>query len=673
VVLVRSLSGTFVTDPFRPKLDYILADIPFLAVGILGFCTFTFLALTRRLGMYVQFRPPLDRPDHVCSMLTVLHLSIIAAFIASTLDLAQILQRGRLNTDLGLQLNTVQSLLRTREVAYSLSASLRFIFFWIFVAEPPRPERNTASARAGVHSGNWNAWGFIGISLQWATFCLAVTIFVLQVVWRLDNEPNTFTNVYVAEATIEVILSAVFALKLLLNCGHCTIVPKWMCALDYSGFVISLLFSGVFGVASLMRSKSLSASILTAHGNTWRIVDFTETILGRFLQGVNFYILVLFSLLTLFLPQWKSGRIPSFHPLSPKPPTSSFHLAPPDVSTPNLSAVQPQSDSSIIQQPPVDRLSPTARMAGWLANQRRRLSSLSHRGGSQDDMGVQLWNQSRVEHGLSFREPSKNPELFKKVYGYPDPYTGTDPVLPPPVEKPKLEAPRLGRGFVRSAASCYSDLDLSPPEIGDRKSWQPDSPVFGLNGIVRPSTGESGLRSQGSVTVAEPDRSSDISGLFRKQEELDNSIAALKLLEGSAGLPNSPSSSKPSATRSDFSLSNFPTPPWASTPEPGDLGELDRIPTPIRTTKPLRIKPPSISVNSVPFDLIPPRMPASAMEHNRTLSLPVSETEDSDVLVSARTQRFDSQGTQYDVTSFIGSTFFPFLKLSVILPTLLQI
>lgn len=624
----------------------------------------------------MQFFLPLTQPNHVYSMLTTLHLSIIVAFVASTLDLAQILQRGRLNTDLGLQLDSVQPLLRTREVAYALSTSLRFIFFWIFVAEPPRPERDTPSARAGVHSGNWNAWGFVGIGLQWSTFCLTLIIFVLQAVWRLDglSAPGRFTDVYVAESAIEVILSAIFALKLLLNCCHCTIVPKWMCALNYSGFVISLLFSGVFGIANLMRSKSLSASILTAHGNTWRIVEFTETMLGRFLQGVNFYILVLCSLLTLLLPPWKSGRIPSFHPLSPKPPASSFSVAPPDVSTPNLSAVQPQSDSSISQRPPADRVSPTARMVGWLATQRRRLSNLSHRGAGQDDTGVQLWNHGRAEHGLSFRgEPSKNSELFKKAYGYPDLYTGTDPVLPPPVEKPKLEAPRLGRGFVRSAASCYSDLDLPPPEIGDRKSWQPDSPVFGLNGIVHPPTVDSGLRSQGSVTAADPDRSSDISGLFRKQEELDNSIAALKLLEGSAGLPNSPSSSKPSATRSDFSLSNFPTPPWANTPEPDNISELGQIPSSIRTTKPLRIKPQSISVNSVPFDLIPPRMPVSAMDHNRTLSLPVSESEDSDVLVSARTQRFDSQGTQYDVTSFIGSTFFPFFKLSVVLLTFSQI
>ena len=37
------------------KLNYVLADIPFLAVGILAFCTFTFFALTRRLGMCVLF------------------------------------------------------------------------------------------------------------------------------------------------------------------------------------------------------------------------------------------------------------------------------------------------------------------------------------------------------------------------------------------------------------------------------------------------------------------------------------------------------------------------------------------------------------------------------------------------------------------------------------------
>lgn len=39
------------TDCFWFKLNNVLADIPCLAVGILAFCTFTFLALLKRLGM----------------------------------------------------------------------------------------------------------------------------------------------------------------------------------------------------------------------------------------------------------------------------------------------------------------------------------------------------------------------------------------------------------------------------------------------------------------------------------------------------------------------------------------------------------------------------------------------------------------------------------------------
>ena len=610
-------------------------------------------------------------------MLTILHLSIIAAFIASILDLSQILQRGRLNTDLGLQLDSVQSLVKTREIGYALSNSLRFIFFWGLVAEPPKAERDTPNARAGIHSGNWNAWGIIGIILQWLTLCLTLIIFALQVVWRLENSPHNFTPVYIAESTIEVILSAVFAIKILLNCAHCTIVPKWTSTLDYLGFLVSLLFSIVFGVANLMHSESLLGFILTIHGDTWEIVEFTESILGRFLQGINFYVLVLCSLIMVFMPPCNSnsGRVPSFHPLSPKQPASSFSITAPDVSTPNLSAIQSQPDSSIIQRPLSDQPSSAAKMAGWLTTQKHRLSSLNYRGASQDDMDVQLWNQSRAERGIPFwEEPCKDSDGFKNVYGHPDSYLCTDPAQPPPLEKSKLEAPRLGRGFVKSTKSRYSDLDPPPPEIVGRRSWQPDSPVYGLNGIVRPSTCESGLRSQSSVTVADPDRGSGISDLFRKQEELDNSIAALKLFGGSAGLPSSPSSSKqsgePSTTRSEFSLSNFPNPPRVNNSEPDDAGEprSRRSPSPVRTARPVRLNPRSISVDNVPFDLVPPRIYVSRMEHNRTLSVPESEIADSDVLVSSRTPRFDSQGTQYDVTSFIGSkSFFGARRSSILL------
>jgi len=282
-------------------------------------------------------------------------------------------------------------------------------------------------------------------------------------------------------------------------------------------------------------------------------------------------------------------------------------------------------------------------------------------------MNAQLWNQNRAERGRSFQDdsPTKDSDVFEKIYGYPDTSPGAEPfqLQPPPIGKPKLEAPRLGRGFIQSMTSRYSDLDLSPPDVADRKVLQADSPVFGLSGIVRPSTGQSKMDSpQDSVTVAEPDRSSDLSNLFRKQEELDNSIAALKLLRDSTDPPSTPSSKEsrePSTVRSDFTLSNFPPPPWVDGSDPEYPGEAPPNPSSAQTIRQprVRLNPPSISVDNVPFDLIPPRIPAAMMEHNRTLSVPISEFAESDLLMSARTQRFDSQGTQYDVTSFIGSKF----------------
>ena len=393
------------------------------------------------------------------------------------------------------------------------------------------------------------------------------------------------------------------------------------------------------------------------------------------MQGVNFYILVLFSLLAVFMPAWTctSGHPQSFRPLSPRQPTSSFNVPPPSVSTPELSFAQPRFDSPIIPQPQSDISSHTKRLSGWLAVQRRRLSSLSRRGDSQVDINAQLWKQNMAERGLTHWENvSKDSAVLGKAHGNHDLYLDTDPVQPLAFEKVKLEAPRLGRGIVKSMSSRYSNIDL--PTAQKRKSWQADSPVFGLNGIVRPSTSDSARRSQGSVTVTGDNRNSDISDLFRKQDELDNSIAALRLLQGVPAQPSSPStSSKQSAevsgTRSEFSLSNFPNPPWVTASDPYDRSETPRsvVPFPIRNTKPSHGKTPSISVNNVPFELVAPRMPASMAEHNRTPSLPMSETADSEVLVSARTQRFDSQGTQYDVTSFIGSKFFKFRQIAPLL------
>jgi hypothetical protein len=204
------------------------------------------------------------RPHRTCSLLTVLHLTVVTAFIASIIDLSQVLQREQSKRELGPQ---TDSLVKTREIGYALSNSLRFLFFWMFVAEPPKAERDTPNARAGTHSGNWDAWGIVGLALRWGSLCLTIIVFALQVVWRLDSRVDEFTGAYLAESAIEVILSIILAFKILLNCSHCTIVSKGVCLLDYLGFLLSLNLSIGLGIANIVHRESLSGFIRDMHGD----------------------------------------------------------------------------------------------------------------------------------------------------------------------------------------------------------------------------------------------------------------------------------------------------------------------------------------------------------------------------------------------------------------------
>src|ERR1700761_7072850 len=101
-------------------------------------------------------------------------------FIAALLDLTQLLMRGRdVQTGQGIS-GQVAALITSREVALSLSPGLIFLFFWFFVAVPPRGElerpfgdRSYSRAlgiinyRGAYHSARWDRWGFVGIILQW--------------------------------------------------------------------------------------------------------------------------------------------------------------------------------------------------------------------------------------------------------------------------------------------------------------------------------------------------------------------------------------------------------------------------------------------------------------------------------------------------------------------------
>lgn len=201
-----------------------------------------------------------------------------------------------------------------------------------------------------------------------------------------------------------------------------------------------------------------------------------------------------------------------------------------------------------------------------------------------------------------------------------------------------------------------------PGVVAGNDARNTDSPVYGLNGIVvstapAPAEPESPILSRRPVSSVAPsltstperesvDSLNSFDELLRQQTELDRSIAALRLFSPTTTVTNLPpppepqvkitpdydrtlsvSSGKSASNRSEFSLSIFPDPPLAAgvlPAEPAPQGRGREAPFPSRARLP------------------PSRIPQSAISTN-----------DDDFPTPVQ-MRFGSQGTQYDVTSFIG-------------------
>ncbi|TFY59104.1 hypothetical protein EVG20_g7907 [Dentipellis fragilis] len=176
------------------------------------------------------------------------------------------------------------------------------------------------------------------------------------------------------------------------------------------------------------------------------------------------------------------------------------------------------------------------------------------------------------------------------------------------------------------------------------------SPIYGLNGTLRGGRYSPYTTNPPANFDIPSTRSSGLENLFREQSELEKSIAALRLLASSPADPRSsqaisvasergvdpefmtvpPRSGPESASvRSEFSLSSFPQPPEAR-----------------RSSR---------SKSMLSVELLPPRMPAAMTTIAEMQSLPSSarNSEDTLQLNIGQGGRFESAGTQFDVTSFI--------------------
>jgi hypothetical protein len=452
-------------------------------------------------------------------------------------------------------------------------------------------------------------------------------------------------------------------------------------------------------------------------------VAFTESTLGRFLLAIELYAIVVFVLISSFynyVPKPADAKIKSTFEGVPEIKRSSTFRVPPPANSPC-----PATDNHVLtidtsyrnhpynesrpERP--SRSSTASRLSSWIVSRR-----MSRRRSVGSGDRAQLWNQDQAERGespvdqtvMDGRVSPYNSPIERQNWNDPMPTTIMNDPLPNIGERSvsrwtatpnstsdslsakntrnndfdpeALKAPRMPR-FDSTTYSIGSYYGYGPgksvPSTPVATVRQTESPIYGLSGIIRRTS--QGRQTPNSIAHT---RSSTVSftELLRQQTELDNSIAALRLLSEHAPGQDStvppdltaavtnPDSSKdlnrsnssvglpPSSGRSDFSLSNFPEPPLTLT------SAVNGLPSPTSTVRARSDRNEErrlLSSNGV-TDLPVPKMPVVLDDYPTTpQSLLDSPGRNSgeDITMSGNMSRMkvNSAGTQYDVTSFIGS------------------
>ncbi|KAK1229798.1 hypothetical protein PQX77_007123 [Marasmius sp. AFHP31] len=348
---------------------------------------------------------------------------------------------------------------------------------------------------------------------------------------------------------------------------------------------------------------------------------FSETTLGRFIQAVELYILILFLLITSFY------RIPT---RPPRLDTTSYMVSPPEKGMPTPAEPTP-STGQPLNEPQLSR-----RLSSWLlARSSRRPSNVRWLVGEGD-----------IERGAANNRQIKSADERKSYIqmedegdmraATPEPssvFTKAEQTNAKQALAPEQRQSRTSAGFSFSYYGGTQPRDsgvdfpipVPPPPSQNRFSTsRVDSPVYGLDGIMNQET---------TPSRASPTSLTSLDELLRQQSELDKSIANLRLFspQGSASpLPTdriTSSASRPSRTDrtyssisnpSEFSLSIFPDPPKFSEPERS-------LPSSKVSSMTIRAK----------------RGTNLGEQPGRSYN-------------SRGAARLDSAGTSYDVTSFIG-------------------
>ncbi|KIJ68305.1 hypothetical protein HYDPIDRAFT_24600 [Hydnomerulius pinastri MD-312] len=681
------------------EVGELLSDIPFISVGILAFGVSVLFLVIRRVTLSA----------------VGLYFSVFLAFSAAILDLGQTLAADMATSTSS---STIRPLIEAREVLFALSIGFRYLFYWSYVAEPPRKVLPATPAPEGngmnflilessdeLHSGSWIRWGLPGKLLRIGLLAAITAITALQIVWRTVPQFHRYSNIYATDTAIQLLSSVLLLLKLLLN----TITPN-----TPDSTLTHSLGECVAPISALLINISLGVGNLLCFA-------FTESTVGRLLQAVELYINIIFVMVIAFLKYRStllatltSVKTREFNITLPEPDRgSTFRVTPPVVATPRLSLIFGPSTSAGTtgtgRGTTTEALRRSARrsltrVSSWVS------SRVSRNRSAQEEDQERLWNQREAENGKMDPPYTNHPCLRASLVSLTEePKEWAELVHDAAASHMSilsaLDAQSAGTRSVEGSMSSGQILQAFRAEVAHRTplrvrtsglsapaapalssdshdegleravimtappdSRAQDSPIYGLGGIVRPPP---------PIPAINGSRDSGVSldELLRQQSELDKSIAALKLFSkrssGSSSssqvnTPNSTeltrfSSSTGRRTTSDVSLSNFPVPPWLTSPMPSLPSS--RSPSIMRMREDRRARlaaaaaPPTSSSEPLP---LPPRIPASLADipsspHSDCIpDSPYRGDNESLSAAAGRPPRFNSGGTQYDVTSFIG-------------------
>lgn len=192
-------------------------------------------------------------------------MSAFAAFLAAILDLTDFLSQRHSTPSVSATSSTPRTIFR--DILFSLSVGIRFLFFWTYVATRPRTEPSTQIQQStsilfarheGYHSAAWSRWAIPGMILKWGLLSMSVLILALQIVWRIKGNGGP---IYFAEATTEIVASVLFILKLLMNTWLSTVTPVMTTLRHYAAAIIVLMLGIGIAIGNITSCACASITV----------------------------------------------------------------------------------------------------------------------------------------------------------------------------------------------------------------------------------------------------------------------------------------------------------------------------------------------------------------------------------------------------------------------------